>query len=67
MEMNDRKINVTKAIYVLSCSDNPNIINDVQDYVLNKLANIKDSKAYYILPKMTLRRRKNRLKRKYIK
>lgn len=65
--MNDRKINVTKAIYMLSYSNNPNIINDVQDYVLNKLANIKDSKTYYILPKMTLKRRKNRLRRKYIK
>lgn len=65
--MNDRKINVTKAIYMLSYSNNLNIINDVQDYVLNKLANIKDSKTYYILPKMTLKRRKNRLRRKYIK
>lgn len=65
--MNNRKINVTKAIYMLSYSNNPNIINDVQDYVLNKLANITDSKPYYILPKMTLKRRKSRLKRKYTK
>ena len=65
--MNDRKINVTKAIHVLSYSNNPNIINNVQDYVLNKLANITDSKRYYILPKMTLKRRKSRLKRKCTK